>query len=180
MKGKGKMITLIYDAPPAVTESSYGVAIGYYTDCDSAVCRDCAPRGFEAGDYSEWPGFEGWEEPSAIFNDTESDTPTHCVKCQAVIRHDLTVDGTTYVTDAIAEFISDGSSHDADCMAQWWDAYSDTLDAADLREIIERAMVAAGCRTLRHAEARAALEAEARQSAADRLAEAAAKPWDEL
>ncbi len=142
------MVTLIYDAPKAVTESHYGIAIGYYVNCDDAVCRDDAPTGFASGDYSEWPGFEGWEEPAAIFNDSESDTPTHCVTCGAVIAHDLTVDGDHYVMDAITEFISDGSSHNADVMAQWWDAYGNTLSESDLREVIERAMVAAGAREL--------------------------------
>jgi hypothetical protein len=141
------MVTLKYDAPTAVTESHHGIAIGHYVDCDSAVCRDCAPAGFESGDYSAWPGFEGWESPLAIFFSSESDTPTHCVECDAVICHDLTTDGATYVTDSIAEFIT-GESHTPDLMAQWWDAYSDTLDESDLRDIIERAMVAAGCKTL--------------------------------
>jgi hypothetical protein len=141
------MSALIYDAPGPVTESRYGVAIGYYVDCDTAVCRDCAPAGFSRSDYSEWPGFEGWPEPLVIFIDSESDSPTHCHKCGAVIAHDLTADGTQYVLDAIAEFIG-GDGHTPDVMAQWWDAYADTLDSSDLREMIESAMVARGVRTL--------------------------------
>jgi hypothetical protein len=139
------MPIFIYDAPPAVTESCYGIAMGWYTDCDSAVCRNCAPSGFARGDFSEWGGFEGWEEPAAICYDDESDGPTHCVKCSAVITHDLTCDGTRYVLNSVLEFITDGS-HTPDVMAQWWDAYYETFDKADLIEVIEKAMVAKGVR----------------------------------
>lgn len=141
--------TLTWDGPCAVTESSYGIALGYYTDCDTALCRDCIPDAdaWAAGDYTGWNGFEGWESPGAIFTDTESDTPTHCGKCGAVIRHDLTGDGVRYVMDAIAEFIA-GEGHAPDVMAQWWDAYGEdeyVLDHGDLCEIIRRAMAARGC-----------------------------------
>jgi hypothetical protein len=151
IKGREAMPTIVYNAPMAVTESGYGLAIGYYTDCDTAICRDCAPAGFASGDYSQWAGFEGWESPSAIFMDSESDSPTQCAKCEAVICHDLTPDGAEYVIEAIGEFIT-GNGHTPDVMAQWWDAYSDSLDASDMRDIIETAMVAAGCRTLETAE----------------------------
>lgn len=160
------MHALIWDGPCAVTESHHGIALGYYVDCDSALCRDCIPdaSAWAGGDYAGWPGFEDWESPAAIFNDTESDSPTHCAQCGAVIAHDLTPDGTRYVMDAIAEFCADGGHH-ADVMAQWWDAYADTLnendlaliagtfaspandaDKWDLREIIESAMIAQGVR----------------------------------
>jgi hypothetical protein len=140
--------TIVWDGPSAVTESHCGIAIGYYTDCDTAHCRNCIPDAdaWSRGDYAGWPGFEGWESPAAIFNDTESDSPTHCAKCGAVIRHDLTADGVRYVMDAIAEFIA-GEGHTPDVMAQWWDAYGEdeyALDHTDLCEIIRRAMVARG------------------------------------
>lgn len=151
-------VALIWDGPCAVTESHYGIALGYYVNCDDAVCRDCAPAGFAEGDYSEWPGFEGWESPAAIFNDSESDTPTHCRQCGAVITHDLTREGGEYVKDAVAELISEPGSHTADVIAQWWAAYAGTglndKDFADileyagisLRDVIEHLMVAAGAR----------------------------------
>lgn len=151
-------VALIWDAPTAVTEPRYGIAMGWYVDCDSAVCRDCAPRGFGSGDYSEWPGFEGWESPLAICYDNESDSVTHCRQCGAVIAHDLTPDGAEAVKDAVAELISEPGSHTADVVAQWWEAYAGTAlddkDYADvleyagisLRDVIENLMVAAGCR----------------------------------
>jgi len=140
--------TIIWDGPVAVTESRYGIAIGYYVDCDTAHCRDCIPDAdaWSRGDYVGWDGFEGWEEPAVIFTGTESDTPTHCGECGAVIRHDLTADGARYVMEAIAEFIA-GDGHTPDVMAQWWDAYGEdeySLDHADVCEIIRRAMVARG------------------------------------
>src|SRR6478752_5218335 len=142
--------TLVWDGPAAVTESSYGIAIGYYTDCDTALCRDCIPDAdaWAHGNYTGWDGFEGWESPSVIFTDTESDSVTSCATCGAVIRHDLTTDGARYVMDAIAEFIA-GEGHDPDVMAQWWGAYGEdeyALDHTDLCEIIRRAMVARGTR----------------------------------
>jgi len=140
--------TIVWDGPSAVTESRYGIAIGYYVTCDDAVCRDCIPDAdaWSRGDYTGWDGFEGWEEPAVIFTDTESDTPTHCGTCGAVIRHDLTADGARYVMEAIAEFIA-GEGHNPDVMAQWWDAYGEdeyALDRNDVCEIIRRAMVARG------------------------------------
>lgn len=141
--------TIVWDGPCAVTESHYGIAIGYYTDCDTALCRNCIPdaAAWARCEYVGWPGFESWEEPAPIFNDTEADTPTHCAECGAVIRHNLTADGARYVMDAIAEFIT-GDGHTPDVMAQWWDAYGEdeyALDHSDLAEIIRRAMVARGC-----------------------------------
>ena len=70
--------------------------IGYYLTCDDAVCDDC----FDPG---SWEGFEDWDEPLAIFADTESDTPTHCVRCHALIPHELTTEGYRYVREAVAE-----------------------------------------------------------------------------
>jgi hypothetical protein len=165
---RNDITTLVWDGPCAVTESHCGIAIGYYTDCDTAHCRDCIPDAdvWARGDYTGWPGFEGWEAPAVIFNDTESDTPTHCGKCGAVIQHDLTAEGAHYVRDAIAEFIA-GDGHTPDVMAQWWDAYgeneyalnrddlalilgtvmspSDELDESGMRELIRRAMAEHGC-----------------------------------
>lgn len=144
-----EITTIVWNGPCAVTESHCGIAIGYYVDCDTAWCRDCIPDAGEwaRGNYVGWPGFEGWEEPAVIFNDTEADSPTHCGICGAVIRHDLTFDGARYVMEAIAEFIA-GDGHNPDVMAQWWDAYGEdeyALDHSDLTEIIRRAMVARGC-----------------------------------
>jgi hypothetical protein len=152
-------VTLTWNGPCAVTESRYGIPMGWYVNCDDAVCRDCAPAGFKLfpADYSAWPGFEGWEEPLAICNDDESDSVTHCRECGAVIAHDLTADGGESVKDAVAELISEPGSHTADVIAQWFDAYAGTAlddkDCADileyagisLRNIIEHLMVAAGC-----------------------------------
>lgn len=137
------MVQFTYSAPPAVTEYRYGIPMGWYVDCDSAVCRNCVPKGFASGDFREWGGFESWEEPLPICFDDESDSVTHCRECGAVIAHDLTIDGTQIVLDTIMEFICDGS-HNAEVMAQWWDAYADTFSESDLREVIEQAMANQG------------------------------------
>lgn len=75
--------------------------IGYYLNCDDAVCMDHFNE-------DEWEGFESWESPLAIFSDEESDTPTHCVECGALIPHALTTDGYAYVREAMDENLSEG------------------------------------------------------------------------
>lgn len=136
--------------PSAVTSSYHGIALGYYVTCDDAVCADCAPAGFEDGDYHAWLGFKGWESPIAIFMDAESGSPTHCHVCGAVIAHDLTPDGEAYVLDAIADLAGDPGSHSADVMAQWWAAYRERIyPRSALRDwIAEHALARAGAGTL--------------------------------
>lgn len=86
--------------------------IGYYVTCDDAVCA-------EDFDPATWEGFEDWDEPLAIFADTESDTPTHCVACRDLIPHALTSDGYIYVWDALNEGTGIESVLDA-----WADEYA--------------------------------------------------------
>src|SRR5213595_2157138 len=96
--------------------------IGFYVDCDSAVCSDCmreevseettlSPKSvyLYTATGKAWEGFESWEEPLAIFTDTESDTPTHCSVCESLIEHALTGEGYAYVTEAIIRELA----HDA-------------------------------------------------------------------
>lgn len=73
---------------------------GYYVNCDDAYCPECF-RDEYAESTDEWG--DGW--PIAIFGDTESDTPTHCLACGSLILHHITSDGYTYVADAIRECI---------------------------------------------------------------------------
>lgn len=107
----------------AITTNQHGVAIGYYVDCDSAVCAEDVPASWASGDYAGWEGFEGWKSPQAIFMDSASDTPTHCAKCGRVIAHDLTSDGWQYLADALAEYLS--GQRETGALVQWMDAYED-------------------------------------------------------
>ena len=71
---------------------SYDV-IGYYQCEDDqltgdAYCLDCAPT----------PVPEDW---AAIFPGTESDSPTHCACCEALIPHSLTHEGSVYAQEAV-------------------------------------------------------------------------------
>lgn len=91
--------------------------IGFYVTCDDAECADCH-------DPAAWQGFEGWEEPLAIFRDTEMDTPTHCVKCRSLIPHALTADGYDYVSEAWAEAGGYAAHSSARAVLDAWrDAY---------------------------------------------------------
>lgn len=92
--------------------------IGFYVTCDDAECVDCH-------DPDAWPGFEGWDEPIAIFSLTEADAPTHCSKCEAVIPHALTSDGVAYVQDLL-----DAGDGRPEIHAVWVEVYGDSLVAS--------------------------------------------------
>jgi hypothetical protein len=104
-------------------------AIGYYITCDDALCVDCFTEHTD-GSYDDavkrWEeagGFEGWTEPIAIFEDTEADSPTHCVQCSACIEHGLTDDGYAYVLQAIYDDFTRGKQNPV--TVQWIDAYGE-------------------------------------------------------
>ena len=106
--------------------------VGYYTDCDTALCADCAPEGFADSDYVQWEGFEGWDEPLAIFDDTESDSVTHCADCGAVIDSALTEEGYRYIGEAVREGFGKGMQNPVTVL--WLDEYAqwdDDLQAMD-------------------------------------------------
>lgn len=95
---------------------------GFYITCDDAECVDCYER---AGGEAAWRangGFESWEEPLAIFDDAESDTPTHCCECGEVIEHDLTDYGYGYVGEAILDGFKEGKQNPV--VVQWIAAYT--------------------------------------------------------
>ena len=63
---------------------------GYYLDCDTAVCAECAPEGFEDANYSEWSGFEGWDEPIVIGYFSEpGDSDDYCAEWGEIIQEGL-------------------------------------------------------------------------------------------
>ena len=102
--------------------------IGFYLNCDDAICASC----WELD--PTWDGFEEWTEPMAIFHDSEADTPTHCVECEALIDHALTSWGHQYVAEAIADFLANDSGRYKIVMAwalNYGDTDSDELDAAE-------------------------------------------------
>jgi hypothetical protein len=76
--------------------------LGYYIDCDSALCAPCAAL---VDLDRTWAGFEDWEAPLEILSgaEGEADTPTHCSRCEALIPHRLTMDGLEYVREAYRE-----------------------------------------------------------------------------
>ena len=70
--------------------------LGYYVNCDDAVCTDCVPN-WREGFYPGWSGFESWPDPLVITDEQAADTPTHCEWCEALIEHPLTSFGDSYV-----------------------------------------------------------------------------------
>lgn len=70
--------------------------IGYYVDCDTALCVDCAKKVYGDDITLGWiraGGFEGWDTPGVIFPDTESDYEEYCADCgelipSTVLQHD--------------------------------------------------------------------------------------------
>lgn len=90
--------------------------IGYYVTCDDAECAACHHP-------EDWPGFEDWEAPIPIYYGTESDTPTHCIKCRALIPHALTAHGYEYVRERVAQ--GDG---DPTVLSDWAAIYLEDAD----------------------------------------------------
>ena len=87
------------------TTDAYTDAIGHYINPSNAICASCWKT------EPEWSGFDGWDEPAAIFADTESDSPIHCARCDSLIPHKLTPDGLAYVLEAIQEAIQARANH---------------------------------------------------------------------
>jgi len=88
--------------------------IGYYLNCDVAVCVECYTPDITRK-YIE-PDWDG--KPVPIFSFTESDTPTHCEGCGDVIHHELTPAGYEYVRNAVSENEGAGS-----VLVLWAEAY---------------------------------------------------------
>ena len=97
--------------------------IGFYVNCDDALCAEHFVEPAERVVTGEITA----DDPLAIFPDTESDSPTHCVQCGALIPHALTPDGVGYVSDAIAEW-RDWGVGNADVLRQWVEAYEDVIE----------------------------------------------------
>lgn len=123
--------------------------VGVYITCDDALCTNCAHRRFvfvsgeSEGDpwdilvrnWRKAGGFESWDEPAVIFDDTESDSPTHCKKCGELIPHDLTPDGYRLVEDStwaqIREFVehrATPNAHSVKVVHAWLEQYGDWGD----------------------------------------------------
>jgi hypothetical protein len=114
--------------------------LGWYVTCDDAVCVECAPAGFADGDYRAWLRFPGWAGPIEITDGggSESDTPTHCHVCEALIPHRLTPDGYAYVGERLRDHLADGGGR-AEIQRAWFDAYGDGLDD-ETRELAQDAI----------------------------------------
>ena len=84
--------------------------IGYYLNADDAVCA-------EHYEPENWEGFEGWDEPLAIFEHDEADSPTHCTVCEDVIEHSLTSEGYDYVREALDRAVAGDGRR---CIVRAW------------------------------------------------------------
>jgi hypothetical protein len=104
---------------------------GFAYDAD-VHCVECAVKRFGEGIRESSEGFEDSEgnEPSAIFEDSESDTPDHCADCHAFLGTALTLDGYAYVVEALI-----GATGRPDVLREWFDAYSAGFDADDFETL---------------------------------------------
>jgi hypothetical protein len=101
--------------------TAYG-PIGFYVDCDMALCPDHftePAEPFVTGEITR-------DDPLAIFPDTESDTPTHCAECEALIPHALTPEGYEYVSEAVAQYRDFGIGR-GEIVEQWAAQYEDGI-----------------------------------------------------
>lgn len=70
------------------------------------------------------PPLEAGQELVPINYDDESDTPTHCSVCEALISHALTGDGLEYVWEGVTELLIHDTGR-ACIVSQWWEEYGD-------------------------------------------------------
>lgn len=103
--------------------------VGFTYDAD-IHCVDCSQKRFGSAD---WPdlipqGLEDSEgnEPSAIFEDSESDTPEHCADCGTFLGTNLTGDGYAYVLEALTD-----ATGDPEVLREWFVTYSPFFDSDD-------------------------------------------------
>lgn len=100
---------------------------GFYIDCDTALCSPCAHRIY-GPDLETWPGFEDWESPLAIFADTESDSPTHCARCEEILGS-LTSAGYAYVAEYLRDALVTGRHGGRLCILRaWFEVFEDGLE----------------------------------------------------
>lgn len=104
--------------------------IGHYVTCDEAGCDACFEDGGGLEQWKKDGGFEGWDEPAVIFDDTESDHPTHCHKCGDLIPHALTSEGYKYVAEAMLDFYRTGQGT-ASVLRAWLGEYEVESDISD-------------------------------------------------
>lgn len=105
--------------------------LGYYVNCDDAVCTACVPN-WREGFYPGWSRFESWPDPLAITDESgsASDTPTHCEWCEALIEHPLTPHGQAYVAERIVDLLTNRSGR-KEIIGQWAETYNVPEELAD-------------------------------------------------
>lgn len=110
----------------------FSKGVGAYLE---PVCADCYERhgmDDEGGDRCDALTCCGWrrDDSEPIWETAgESDTPTHCAVCEALIPHRLTREGYAYVAEALAL----GSGR-PDILAAWRAAYAGVALDAAIRE----------------------------------------------
>lgn len=99
--------------------------IGFYPNMGDfygePFCAACAPKHADNACADKGNCCSPWvlSDAGPIFRDSESDTPTHCVACEALIPHALTLDGAAYVWEALQ--IGTGRP---EILAMWRKAYA--------------------------------------------------------
>lgn len=90
--------------------------LGYYTDCDTAVCQDCATE-------------EDAKDPYAVISYFAEpvDCPCHCAVCGELVDTGLTAEGKKYVREAL--LADDGAPA---VLEQWLNAYGQTVGVTDV------------------------------------------------
>ena len=89
--------------------------IGYVKD-GTILCAECGER-------------EGWDkrpsdEVGAVFPDSETDSPSHCEECEALIPQSLTSDGVKYVHAAFRRFLRSHGKHGrAEILTEWAETF---------------------------------------------------------
>lgn len=111
--------------------------LGYYVNCDDALCLDCFHEQYGDDAFAAWRdggGFEGWEEPVGILKGDSADTPTHCCDCECLIPHPLTDEGIDYVAEGLGRILRNPTDGRRCVLRAWVNEY---LQPDDLSSVLQ-------------------------------------------
>lgn len=95
----------------------HGAVMAYAYDGEGPWCPDCYAELVEQG---RKPPTDDAETITVLFG-AESDTPEHCLACEALLPFDLTPDGIDYVREAV-EGLEQGQGR-REIIEQWQGEY---------------------------------------------------------
>jgi quinol monooxygenase YgiN len=108
--------------------------IGYAADAD-VFCEDCTRAYYGALPQNTGKDIEDWRDEEGnniapVFEDDESDSPTHCGDCGRFLGGSLTTDGEDYVIEQFADELRRFGELRSETLRQWAEAWPELLESA--------------------------------------------------